>query len=324
MSPKALVTGATGFIGSYLTEALIRRGWKTTCLVRETSRTDFLQKLPVSFLFGDADDLESLEKAVKGMDYVFHSAGQIRPVSREIYDKANHRFTRNLILACVRANPHIKRFVYISSISAAGPSLLNSFADESPSCHPSSEYGRSKLRGELAVREHWSSVPATIIRPPNVFGRKHAETEIIIKIIKRRMVPLLRERGKMISLIYIKDLVEGIIKASLSPRTESQVYYLTDGGAYSWREVILTLKKYILGNSLFFFPIPESIIYFSAWLADFFRKVGVVNIFFGRKMWNEMVRTAWLFSPQKAKRDFGFQAEFDLDKGVQDLLKFYD
>lgn len=320
MRQKALITGATGFIGSHLAEALVDKGWSVTCLIRLTSRTDFIKRFPVSFVLGHANDQHSLEEAVEGKDYVFHSAAQIRPVSRETYDLSNHQLTRNLLQACLRKNPGTKRFIYISSISAGGPSPLGVYADESLPPAPESEYGRSKLKGEEAVKEVWNSLPATIIRPPNVYGIRQQETMLLVSALKRRVVPLLRYKEEVTSLIYIRDLVDGIVQAALSPKSAGQVYYLTDGRGYSWREIILTLKKHLLGKSLFL-PVPESLIYFSAWVIDMLRKAGIANIFFGRSFWKAMTRTRWLFSSANAERDFGFSPKYSLEEGVRDIVE---
>ena len=317
-----MVTGATGFIGSHLVKTLVGKKWQVTCLVRATSKINFLKKSSVPIVVGHAEDLESLEKAVKGQNYVFHLAGRIRSASHEVYDKANHQFTRNLVQACLRKNPALKRFVYVSSISAAGPSLPGQYSDESFPCGPTSEYGRSKLKGEEAVQDFWDSIPATIIRPPNVYGPRQQETELLIKTISKGIVPLLKQEGETTSLIYVEDLVEGIIQATLSPKTRNQIYYLTDGKGYCWREIILTLKKYLLRDSLFF-PLPEAFIYFSAWLLDMLKKARIVKSYFGRKAWREMTQTQWLFSASKAEKDFGFRARYNLDDGIKETVDYY-
>jgi nucleoside-diphosphate-sugar epimerase len=322
MPLKALVTGATGFIGSHLAQSMAEENWDVTCLIRSTSRTDFLQKLPVRFVLGSANDIDSLGRAVEGQDYVFHLAGRIRPTGRAVYDTANYQLTRNLVQACLKKNPALKRFVYVSSIAAAGPSLPNSYSEEGQAPSPISEYGRTKLKGEEAVREVWDIIPATIIRPPNVYGPRQQEMELLIKLLGIRIVPLLKEKKETTSLIYVKDLSQGILQAALSPITKSQIYYLTDGKGYSWQKIISTLKKYVLGES-FFLPLPEELIIFFAWLADILNKTGLLKSFFGRKLWRAMTQTLWLFSSAKAEKDFGFQAEYNLEKGIKKTVSYY-
>jgi dihydroflavonol-4-reductase len=322
MPLKALVTGATGFIGSHLVQSLVEENWDVTCLIRSKSRTDFLQKFPVRFIEGSANDIESLGKAVIGQDYVFHLAGRIRPTSRVDYDIANHQLTRNLVQVCLMKNTSLKRFVYISSISAAGPSLPSFYSEESQAPSPVSEYGRTKLKGEEAVRKVWDLIPATIIRPPNVYGPRQQETELLLKLISKRIIPLLKGKKETASLIYVQDLIQGILQAALSPKTKNQIYYLTDGKAYSWRKIILTVKKVVLGES-FFFPLPEELISFAAWLVDMLKKTGLIKSYFGRKLWRAMTKTPWLFSSSKAESAFGFRARYNLENGIKETVNYY-
>jgi nucleoside-diphosphate-sugar epimerase len=322
MALKALVTGGTGFIGSHLVQTLVSQNQDVTCLVRPTSRTGFLKKLPVNLIVHETNDQRNLENAVQGQDYIFHLAGRIRPASRETYDKANHQLTRNLVEACLSQNPGIRRFVYVSSIAAAGPSLPGQYSVERQAPSPTSEYGRTKLKGEKAVQDVWDTIPATIIRPPNVYGPRQQETELLIQLIRKRIVPILKERGETTSLIYVRDLVEGILQAAVSPKTQKQIYYLTDGKGYSWRKLILTMKKHVLGNSLFF-PLYEEAIFFVALLTDVVRAIGLVKVFFGRKVWRAMAQTPWLFSTSKAKKEFGFHTRYTLDEGIKETVSYY-
>jgi nucleoside-diphosphate-sugar epimerase len=320
MTPKALITGSTGFIGSHLVESLLDLKWDVTCLIRPKSSTKILSGLPVRHIKGNIDDMPSLEKAVSGQDYIFHVAARIRSTSLDIYDRANHQFTKNLALASLSSNPNLKRFVYISSIAASGPSPPGSSSDETQLCTPTSRYGQSKMRGEEALCAIWDRLPVTIIRPPNVYGPRQMETELLIKLISRRIVPLLRDETTSTSLIYVQDLIEGIIQASLFPQTVGQIYYLTDGIDYSWRKIILAVKDQVLGTSLFL-PLPEKIIYLSAWIIDILKSTGFISIHFGRRIWHVMIQTPWVFSSAKAQKDFGFRPRYSLQEGLKETFR---
>jgi nucleoside-diphosphate-sugar epimerase len=326
MPLTALVTGATGFIGSHLVEALVAQNWEVTCLVRPKSRTDFLESLPVPhpirIIRGSAEDTGILAEAVEGQDYIFHLAARIRSASRDVYDRANVLYTQNLAQACLQRNPKVKRFVYVSSIAAAGPSSPGEMQDESRTPAPTSEYGRTKLKGERAIIKLWDRLNATIIRPPNVYGPRQQETEILIKLIKKRIVPILKHDLKTTSLIYVKDLITGIIQASQSQVAKRQIYYLTDERPYSWKEILLTMKKHILGTSLYI-PLYENIIYSTAWLTDILKSMHFVKSYFGRRAWRAMVQTTWLFSSEKAAKDFAFRTEYSLDEGIEETVAYY-
>jgi nucleoside-diphosphate-sugar epimerase len=322
MTTKALITGASGFIGSHLTELLLERGWQVTCLLRLKSKMDFLDEKRIHIIRGDMEDIHLLERSVEGQEYVFHLAARIRSTNKAAYDRANHLLTRNLLQACLSKNPGIKRFVYVSSISAAGPSPPGIFVTENDTPSPNSEYGRTKLKGEMVVREKWEDIPATIIRPPNVYGPRLPEVEQIMGLLKKRIVPVLKDRGKVTSLVYFHDLVHGILDAALCPKANKQVYFLTDGEGYSWRDAILAFKKEILGRSVYL-PFPERIIVFFAWMTDILKKLGLIKTHFGRRAWRAMVRTTWLFSTEKAKKDFGFQPRYSLQEGIKETVDHY-
>ena len=322
MPITALVTGATGFIGSHLVESLVEQNWKVTCLVRPKSRTHFLENFPVHVVSGSVEDKDFLSKAVEGQDYIFHLAARIRSAPREVYNRANVLFTRNLAQACLQSNSDLKRFVYVSSIAAAGPSEAEEIQDETRTPSPTSEYGRTKLKGEDSIAKIWDRVDATIIRPPNVYGPRQQETELLIKLIKKRIVPVLKHDQKITTLIYIKDLIAGILQASQSPLANRQLYYLTDEMPYSWKEVILTIKKHVLGTSLYI-PLHENIINSAAWLTDILKSMHLVRSYFGRRAWKAMIETSWLFSSRKAAKDFAFKAEYSLDQGIRETVAYY-
>ena len=272
MPITALVTGATGFIGSHLVEALVAQNRKVTCLVRPKSQTGSLENLPVHIIRGSVEDKDFLSEAVGGQDYIFHLAARIRSARREVYERANVTFTQNIAQACLQKNPDLKRLMYVSSIAAAGPSAPGEIQDETRTPAPTSEYGRTKLKGEEAIAKIWDRVNATIIRPPNVYGPRQQETELLIKLIEKRIVPVLKHDQKTTTLIYVKDLIRGMLEALESPKTNRQVYYLTDEAPHSWKEVILTIKKHVLGTSLYI-PLHENIIYSAAWLTDILKSL---------------------------------------------------
>ena len=151
--PKVLVTGGNGFLGSHLVEALIRRGYRVRCLVRRTSDLRWIQGLRVEYVHGNLADLTSLSRAVQGVDYVYHSAGVIKALKPETYYRVNRDGTRNLLQVCSDSRENFKKFIYVSSLAAVGPSPNGRPLREESCPRPVSDYGRSKLEGEEEVDE---------------------------------------------------------------------------------------------------------------------------------------------------------------------------
>ena len=107
-SLQALVTGATGFIGSHLVEALVQRGFRVRCLVRPTSHLAWVKGLPVEIIYGDCQEKDSLGPGVKDVDLVFHLAGATRAIDAKTYFTVNALGTENLVRACLEHNTRIQ------------------------------------------------------------------------------------------------------------------------------------------------------------------------------------------------------------------------
>ncbi|MDQ1265988.1 MAG: hypothetical protein QG635_1140, partial [Bacteroidota bacterium] len=149
---KVLITGASGFVGSHIADILIKRDYEVRCAVRGTSSLRWLEGKNIDIVDASLYIPGSLIRAVEGIDYIVHSAGLTFGRNMDEFLITNRDGTRNLLAAAEKYAPNLKRFVYISSQSAAGPSdsLVNPKTEESP-CNPITSYGKSKLAGEDEV-----------------------------------------------------------------------------------------------------------------------------------------------------------------------------
>lgn len=313
---RALVTGASGFIGRRLVMELARRGHETACLVRPTSKTAPLRDLPVEFVLGDLGDAASLVHAVKGRDYVFHLAGVIQAVDGPAFEAANALGTRNLVDACLRAAPTIKKFVFVSSIAAAGPSPPGKFLTEDDEPRPVSAYGRSKLAAEHIVLAAKDKLPVTIVRPSNVLGPGSKEIERALGLLRKRLVPALGDERPRTSLVDVDDLVEAMLLAAENPRSVSQTYFVTDGRAYAWPEITTAIAEE-LGIKRFMIKVPFGIQILAARLAETAARLGRKPPLLTR----EIVRAArdyfWIYDGSKIERELGFHPRYGLRESIR-------
>ncbi len=211
---KALVTGASGFVGSHLVEALVARGDEVTCLVRATSRTGHLEDLGVRLALGEVADAESLAAAVAGQDVVFHVAGLTRALRVADLHRVNVQGARHAAEACAR-RPSPPVLVLVSSLAAAGPAPAERPRTEEDPARPVSHYGRSKRGGELAVAELADRVPITVVRPPMVFGPRDRDCLEWFKAIRRFRVHLVPGwRRRRYSIIHGGDLARLLLLAA--------------------------------------------------------------------------------------------------------------
>ncbi len=314
---RALVTGASGFIGRRLVLELARRGHETACLVRPTSETAPLRDLPVEFVLGDLGDAASLVRAVKGRDHIFHLAGVIQAVDEPAFEAANTQGTRSLVDACLRAAPGVKRFVFVSSIAAAGPSPDGKTLNEDDEPRPVSAYGRSKLAAERIVLQAEAGMPVTIVRPPNVLGPGSKEIERAIGLFRKRLRPVLGDSRPRTSLVDVDDLVEALLLAAEDPRSVGRTYFVTDGrGAYAWPEITAAIAGE-LGVKRLMVKVPFAAQMLTAGLAETAACLGRKPPLLTREIVRAVRDYFWIYDGSKIERELGFRPRYDMRQAVR-------
>ncbi|MGQ9570689.1 MAG: NAD-dependent epimerase/dehydratase family protein [Thermodesulfovibrionales bacterium] len=313
---KVLVTGATGFIGSHLSEELVRRGHKVICLVRENSDLKWIENTELKIIIGDCKKIESLYKAVDGIDYIFHLAGLTKACSDADFFCANADGTKNIITATLENNPNLKRFVYISSLAAVGPSQNGSPLKEDTDPHPVSSYGRSKLEGEKVVLKYKEKLPVTVIRPSAVYGPRDKDLFVFFKLLKKGIFPYW---GKCYySLVYVDDLIQGIILAAENKKAEGQVYFMSDSKFYTNEEIMKAISS-ALGIKAFRLRIPKPFMPFFAYIGERIIKNGIIN----RDKIKELSYSHWICDTTKAKDELGFIPKVRLKEGMKWTADWY-
>jgi len=236
-SLKALVTGATGFIGSHLVEDLLQRGIHVRCLVRKTSDLKWLRDLPIDPVYGDCNDPNSLGEAVKGVDQVFHLAGVTKAIQERTYFEVNAFGTENLIHACLEHNSHLQKFIYLSSQAAAGPCRDGGMKRESDISAPVSPYGKSKRMGEELAMEHSHELPLLILRPCAIYGPRDRDIYAFFKLLSKRIKPCLSGQDQHISLCFVQDIIQAILLAAEARQPSGEVFFVSDGHGYRLEEI---------------------------------------------------------------------------------------
>lgn len=318
---KVLVTGSNGFIGSHLVEALLARGYKVRCLVRRTSDLRWVRDLDVEFAYGDLSHKDSLKEGCRDIDLVFHLAGVTKAKDKKTYYRVNHIGTLNLLETCLALN--LKRFVYISSLAAAGPSRRGIPLTEKDEPRPITYYGESKLLGERAAEGFMDRIPITIIRPVVVYGPRDRDVLMFFRFVRRGIKPILGERERFVSIIHVRDLVQGIILAGESERAIGQTYFISNDEALSWLEVADIIARSLNRRTLTL-KIPEVILapvaYLSETLASLSGKPALLN----RQKILEMKQRYWVCDNSKAKRELGFKPEIDIEEGIRETADWYE
>ncbi|MBI4726041.1 NAD-dependent epimerase/dehydratase family protein [candidate division TA06 bacterium] len=321
--PLALVTGVTGFIGSHLAEALLKEGFRVKALVRPTSDLRWIKGLEMELLSGSLHDSKFLEQAAAGADYIFHLAGAVKVKNPRDFYLHNAQATLNLAKAAVATASGLKRFLFVSSQAAAGPAeCLQRPVCERDQCRPLSNYGQSKLQAERELLGLSGNLPVTIVRPPSVYGPRDTEVLAYFRWINRGLALLPGLRTRYANLIYVTDLVGGIIAPAKEQKSIGKTYFLAGDRAYSWQEISDAIAQ-SLGTKPLKIHLPLGLAYFSALMSEAGAAVTLKPGLFTRQKVNEMAQRYWLVSSQAAKEDFGFKCRYDLPQGMAETALWY-
>lgn len=324
---KAFVTGATGFIGSTLIENLLKKDFEVYALMRKSSNPTNLKGLNYHRIEGDLSDYPTLCEAVKNMDYVFHLAGVISGPNREYYFEHNAKGTLRVARAVAEENDIIKKFVYVSSLAAAGPAATFKPRIETDQEQPVSSYGESKLLGEQELIKFKDRFPISIIRPPLVYGPRDKGVFTLIKTVSRKLIPIVpgntEDGNKFYSTVHGDDLVQGIIQAALnSDSTSGEVFYIAGDEIHSYTELLRTMAKFMNLKPIEF-KVPLIALSASAHALTLVGKISGKTFPLNVDKLNEIRPDYWICSNEKAKRVLGFRPKYDLHQGMEQTIRWY-
>ena len=324
MSETILVTGSTGFIGSRLLESLAEEGLHIRVFLRPESNAAALPA-GVEVIRGRFDDVAALGRAVEGVQRIVHLAGVTKAVDEAGYDAGNVMPVRNLLAAVKGYNPGLKRFLLVSSLAAAGPASEGvRGVSESDSPCPVSAYGRSKLRAEALCMESSGEIPVTIVRPPAVYGPGDRDVLQVFRMLaKGVLVSTGRASRQRFSMIYVDDLVCGIMMAARSERAAGRIYYITSPRSLSWEEVIDSSKPLLGFRRLYRFSLPSTLVFLAGTVMGVVGSISGTPALINRDKANELVQDYWVCSPECAERDLGFRARTTFAEGVAKTIAWY-
>ena len=317
-----LVTGGTGFIGSHLIERLRAKGDTVKCVAKDKLNVAVLESLGVEVVLGDINNGISWDSIFDGVDCVYHLAGVTRARTTKEYYDGNYLATKRFVQLCAAYCPTLKRFVYVSSLTAVGPSNDGEIVTEETLYHPVSHYGKSKMLAELEVLKMRERLPIAIVRPSAVYGPRERDMYEYMKLIKRGIQPLIGFKKKLLSLIHTDDLVNGIMLAGTHVRAVDQIYFLGSERSYSTEEIGNTIAR-VVHKSPLRIKLPHVLVYTVGAIAEAVGKITRQQVFFNFQKANEAVQSAWTCSVEKAQSQLGFHESILLADGMSQTYQWY-
>lgn len=264
---QAFITGANGFIGSFLTKYLAENGIQTTAFILKGTDYDLLRIIypsleNITIVEGNILNKESLHELVKEKDYVIHLAGVVQGYNQEDYDRINVKGTENILNACIESNPDVERIVLTSSSAAAGYGTIEKplTEDLEPRPLPNDLYGISKYKMERLAESYMDRLPIAIIRPCSVLGPGNKVIQDNYFIIKMGFKLHFLGPNRPISSVDVEDLVRGFYLCMIKPEAIGEIFYFCTEESISLSEM-QEIVSYIIydrkNRKLIGIPIPR-------------------------------------------------------------------
>ncbi|MTI88876.1 MAG: NAD-dependent epimerase/dehydratase family protein [Balneolaceae bacterium] len=317
---KAFVTGGTGFIGSHLVDQLIASETydEIRCLVRNNEK--WLTGKSFKKISGDLHNLHALAQGLDGVDVLFHIAAIVKAPTKKEFTHANVDATENIVRIAQKKG--VKNIVLLSSLAAAGPSK-GVPVTENQGFKPVSMYGESKMEMEQRVHKTAKEDDSIkIIRPPAVYGPREDQIYSFFKAFSRGICPIVGDgNNPKLSMVYVSDLVDGIMKAAQKEDSGIYTYFISDEEVHSWNQIRHITQK-VMGKKALPVKINPKLLKKAAslieGLASLFGKYPVVN----KEKANEMI-LEWTCTSQKANKELGYSAKVSLAEGISRTIHWY-
>ena len=322
---KILVTGASGFIGSFIVEEALQRGFETWAAVRWSSSREYLQDERIHFIELNLSSKEQLVEQLREhqFDYVVHAAGVTKCLDKRDFHRINTEGTKNLVMAIQELQMPLKRFVFVSSLSIFGAIKEQQPYEEireTDMPQPNTAYGRSKLEAEQFLAT--TALPYVILRPTGVYGPREKDYFIMAKSIKQHSDFAVGYKRQDITFVYVSDVVQAVFLALEKGQT-GRKYFLSDGQVYQ-STTFSDLIHEELGRPWWIritapVWVLRVVTFFGEYIGRMTGKVTALN----NDKYNILKQRNWRCDIEPAIRELGYHPEVDLKEGVRRSIKWY-
>jgi len=327
---KILITGASGFIGSFLIEKGLQENMNVWAGIRKSSSKEYLQDERIQFIylfFNDKDKLTSQLKefvAAHGkFDCIIHNAGITKCLNSEDFDKINFQYTANFIDALIGADAVPEKFILMSSLSAFGIGDEKNYTPikltDTP--NPNTAYGKSKLKAERYLQAT-KGFPYIILRPTGVYGPREKDYFLMIKTVKSGLDVGAGFKPQHLTFIYVKDLVD-VAYLALKSKVNNKAYFIADGDVYTDNEYTALVKEVIGRKHVLSIKIPlwllKAVSVVAEGVSHLTKKPSTLN----RDKYKIMKQRNWECDIQPLIDDLDFCPHYPLKKGLEESVKWY-
>ncbi len=321
-----MVTGASGFIGSFIVEEALKKGFDTWAAVRRNSSRQYLTDERINFIELDLDKPGDLRRKLEGkaFDYVVHAAGATKCLHAEDFFRINTTGTANLAAAVSETCPELKRFVFISSLSVMGPARESrpyTEMTDGDTPRPDTAYGQSKLKAEQAL-EGMHGFPFIVLRPTGVYGPRERDYFMMAESISRHVDFAAGLRQQDLTFIYVKDLVQAVMLALDNGRTGAK-YFLSDGRVYSSRAFSDLIRRELGNPWLLRIKAPLWLLRIITACGEYAGRTTGRMTALNNDKYKIMKQRNWRCDITPAISELGYKPRYGLAQGVGEAVEWY-
>ena len=328
---KILVTGASGFIGSFIVDKGLEKGYSLWAGMRGSSSRKFLGDERVNFVELDFSSKEKLtaqlkeHKATHGAwDYIVHAAGVTKCLDKKDFFKVNHDGTRNFVDALSATGMQPRKFIYLSSLSVFGPlhekqPYTPIMENDTPA--PNTAYGESKVLAEKYIMEH-AGFPYIILRPTGVYGPRERDYYQMAVSIKNHVDFAVGYKPQVITFIYVKDLVKAIYMA-IESRIENRSYFVSEPRGYDSRAFSDLIQRELGIRNVLHIKAPVWVLRVISACAEWFSHLSGKPSTLNGDKFKIMKQRNWLCDTAPIENELGFSIDYPLEVGVKEMIKWY-
>lgn len=325
-----LITGASGFIGSFIVEEALKRKYGVWAGVRASSSREYLRNRKVHILeldFAHPNELRAQLSGHKGtyskFDYIIHCAGVTKCIDKSDFDRVNYLQTKYFIDTLRELNMIPKQFVYISTLSVYGPLHEKTYLSisEKDTPMPNTDYGLSKLKAELYLQSI-PGFPYAIYRPTGVYGPREKDYFLMAKSIRRHVDFSVGYRRQDLTFVYVRDLVQAIF-SGMEKRVSRRAYFLADGNVYHSRFFSGLIRKELGNPFVIHLKCPLIVLKVVSLLAELGARRRGTTSTLNLDKYRIMKQRNWQCDITPAIQELNFRPEYDLERGVKETIAWY-
>ncbi len=318
---RALVTGATGFVGSHLADLLISQGVDVVAPVRNANRLRWAAGLDARIVQTNYGDIKGLRSLVAECDTIFHVAGLTKSHVPGPFYSGNLMPTAALAEAAA-SDGRPRRFILVSSLAAAGSSTPDRPRREEDPSAPVTPYGWSKLRAEEALLKYRNRLDIAIVRPPTIYGPRDGETYPLFRLANLGLVILPSGLDPLLSMIQVGDLVDGIWQLAQAPSYRQPVYFMAHSEQLRLNELGRWTAVH-LGRRPVEVRVPVGMLEMLGWAGWAFGAITGTSLMMDRYKVRDFRQPAWTCDPARVKAEHGISAETPFQEGMVESVEWY-